>query len=190
MSEFEKRIEQLRIKRQSSPLFAVPLMGAEARPGGEEGEQTPGVEEEEEKEETGTQPTVEQATKPTTGRDPRCPTEQERAEHELTHLPFRIWCRACVEGRLDNHAHPTLQRDHDVPTVLMDYAFVSRTHDEKSLTLLIMKDRDSRALQADVALHKGRGEEEVIEQAADNVRHLGHETNHQNRQRASTYLTT
>lgn len=25
--------------------------------------------------------------------DPRMPSEEERREHELTHLPFRNWCR-------------------------------------------------------------------------------------------------
>ena len=39
-----------------------------------------------------------------------------------------------------------------------------------------MNDRDSGILMADVAMHKGRGEEEVIEQAAENIRRLGHIT--------------
>ena len=36
---------------------------------------------------------------------PRQPTEQERMEHELTHLPYRSWCPLCVQGkgRADNH---------------------------------------------------------------------------------------
>ena len=25
--------------------------------------------------------------------------EQERIEHEMTHLPFRSWCRHCITGR-------------------------------------------------------------------------------------------
>ena len=31
--------------------------------------------------------------------DPRQLSEQERTEHEMTHLPFRSWCRQCVKGR-------------------------------------------------------------------------------------------
>ena len=107
-------------------------------------------------------------------RDPRCPSAQERAEHELTHLPFRIWCKACVEGRLENRPHPLVQRHHDVPTVLMDYAFVSKADEPRSTTILVMKDRESRTIMADVVLHKGRGEEETIQQAAENVRRLGY----------------
>ena len=29
---------------------------------------------------------------------PRGPTAEERREHELTHLPFRSWCRHCIMG--------------------------------------------------------------------------------------------
>ena len=31
--------------------------------------------------------------------DPRQPGQQEKEEHEMTHLPFRSWCRHCVMGR-------------------------------------------------------------------------------------------
>ena len=30
--------------------------------------------------------------------DPREPREEEKLEHEKTHLPFRSWCRHCVMG--------------------------------------------------------------------------------------------
>ena len=31
--------------------------------------------------------------------DPVKPSQKEIDEHELTHLPFRNWCRECVHGR-------------------------------------------------------------------------------------------
>ena len=31
--------------------------------------------------------------------DPRLPTEEEVAHHELTHLPYRNWCPVCVKAR-------------------------------------------------------------------------------------------
>ena len=31
--------------------------------------------------------------------DPKDPSEEKRKEHELTHLPFRNWCRHCIRGR-------------------------------------------------------------------------------------------
>ena len=30
---------------------------------------------------------------------PRSPTEQEREGHEVSHIPFRSWCEACVRVR-------------------------------------------------------------------------------------------
>ena len=32
-------------------------------------------------------------------RAPRQPTEREREEHEVTHMPYKAWCDACVKGR-------------------------------------------------------------------------------------------
>ena len=33
------------------------------------------------------------------------PTKQQVEEHNLTHLPFRNWCPACVGGRAKNQPH-------------------------------------------------------------------------------------
>ena len=30
---------------------------------------------------------------------PKQPTDKELEEHELTYLPFRSWCKECVQGR-------------------------------------------------------------------------------------------
>ena len=37
--------------------------------------------------------------KPERMHEPGEPSSEERREHELTHLPFRSWCRHCVKGR-------------------------------------------------------------------------------------------
>ena len=33
--------------------------------------------------------------------DPRQPSEQERIDHEMTHVFYRSWCRLCVKGVKD-----------------------------------------------------------------------------------------
>ena len=33
------------------------------------------------------------------------PSKQEIEEHELTHTPFRSWCKFCVKGRANNNPH-------------------------------------------------------------------------------------
>ena len=36
---------------------------------------------------------------------PEGPSEKEREEHNLTHIPFRDWCEHCVRGRARRRAH-------------------------------------------------------------------------------------
>ena len=47
---------------------------------------------------------------------------------------------------------------------------MKKTGDDRSLTILVTKDRNSKA----VVVYKGRGEEETISQAVDNIKNLGH----------------
>ncbi len=45
--------------------------------------------------------------------DPYQPTKEEVDQHNLTHLPYRSWCRHCVRGRGKSHAkvmHTIIQR--------------------------------------------------------------------------------
>jgi hypothetical protein len=60
-------------------------------------------------------------------RDPGQPTREERARHDLTHLPFRPWCADCVAGRAADDPHRRVVRDDDDgPTkVSVDYGFFS-----------------------------------------------------------------
>ena len=89
-------------------------------------------------------------------RDPQAPTAGERAAHEATHLPFRSWCIECVAGRLDNPPHRRVEQEENaVPEVLMDYCFVRRDDECDTITILVMKDRKSRALQAWVLESRG-----------------------------------
>ena len=41
--------------------------------------------------------------------DPRQPSEEERREHCLTHLPYRNWCQHCVKGRGREADHEQLK---------------------------------------------------------------------------------
>ncbi len=60
-------------------------------------------------------------------RDPGQPTRDERAAHELTHLPFRPWCADCAAGKAADDPHRRAARgEDDGPTkVSVDYGFVS-----------------------------------------------------------------
>ena len=72
-------------------------------------------------------------------RDRRQPTENERHEHSLTHVPFRNWCKACVLSRSKENPHQqrTLyERMHqDKTTIQLDYMFPWNDGDCMVLTM-------------------------------------------------------
>ena len=70
---------------------------------------------------------------------PRTPTKVEREEHDVSHVPYRPWCRICVTGRGLERRHVTQSgdRDDDRPRVFADCDYFSGD----STPLLIAKDR-------------------------------------------------
>ena len=58
---------------------------------------------------------------------PRVPSEQERREHELTHVPHRCWCEHCVRGQGSEYGHSAVVGNNaanEVPRVILDYCFL------------------------------------------------------------------
>ena len=56
--------------------------------------------------------------------DPVEPTEQEVAEHFLTHLPFRNWCRHSARGRGVEMPHKKGTGERTLPEVHFDFCFM------------------------------------------------------------------
>ena len=109
-------------------------------------------------------------------RSPTAPTAAERAAHEPTHLPYRSWCDVCVAGRRDNPAHRSVEHDDNaVHEVMMDYCFLRRHDEEEVITLLVMKERQSRAIQAWVVPSKSTVLDEgaAAERAVEGIRRFG-----------------
>ena len=54
-------------------------------------------------------------------RVPNLPTDNERALHNMTHLPFRSWCLVClkVKSKSDQHRRLKLKS----PVIQVDFAF-------------------------------------------------------------------
>ena len=86
-------------------------------------------------------------------RDPGTPSAAERAAHELTHWPYRSWCKACVAGMATGLQHRHVKPDDamsDVTRVIMDFAYLKENvklqdgeHEksevaESSLTMIIL----------------------------------------------------
>ena len=96
--------------------------------------------------------------------DVKGPSRKEREEHEATHCIYRSWCKHCVKGRgrEDGHQRKTTADERpEVPTIAMDYCFMGK-EDKKPLTILVIKDNDSKAMKAFSANHKGSGDGRIV----------------------------
>ena len=122
--------------------------GGEAADGGDIGER---VDEEVIEMDDGDREGDAPAAQPRVPKSPREPTSQERALHEITHIPLRTWCRHCMRGRSKDVYHARLDCEHDVPRIGMDYMHISEqgvSHkageiekgETEVLTMLVLKD--------------------------------------------------
>lgn len=76
---------------------------------------------------------VQEAQPARPGRIPAAPTPEERAKHELTHIPYRAWCASCVRGRAKSDPHRRRDIDPDFPEIQIDYCFVKTSDDQDVL---------------------------------------------------------
>ena len=98
---------------------------------------------------------------------PYLPTQSEIDDHEIDHIPYRSWCKACVEGRGREDGHFAVEyKSRSVPTVGFDYLFVSKRgvfskkdwkaeDDERFMKVLVVKDFNSKAVFAHAVQRKG-----------------------------------
>ena len=108
-------------------------------------------------------------------RDPGAPSPADWDAHQATHLPFRIWCPECVKGRRDNPAHQRVPAEvREIPEVGMDYCYLRRAESDEKITILLQKDRDSKAIRAQVVESKGVACEEAVEAALPGIREFRH----------------
>ena len=116
----------------------------------------------------------EEARRARKARDPGAPSVADWEAHQATHLPFRVWCHNCVRGRRDNAPHRSVPAEvREVPEVGMDYCFLRRAESDDKITVLLQKDRDSRAM-TQVLESKGVACEEAVEAALRGINEFGH----------------
>ena len=108
-------------------------------------------------------------------RDPGAPTQAERDAHPSTHPPFRSSRDECVQGRRAAPPHCRQKRSAgEIPEVSFDYAFCRRDDETELATLLVMRDRDSKAIRAWTLERKGVDMEETVNRAVAGVQQLGY----------------
>ena len=90
---------------------------------------------------------------------PANPTDDERAKHALTHVPFRTWCSACITGQAGEDKHQRRKKDRpddrSVATLGLDYCFLSRDDEREQATALILALRPSNCVGASIVPQKG-----------------------------------
>ena len=120
----------------------------------------------------------EESDRPRGIRDPGQPSAAERAEHDLSHIPARPWCRHCIRGKAKDK--PSLKirgaySENLIPRVRLDYCFL--TENERDDVEQGRQDRpgDDRAAPQEEAIpERDEDEDEVAEifgdfLATDNV---------------------
>ena len=91
--------------------------------------------------------------------DPREPSQQEKEEHEMTHLPFRSWCRHCImdRGREEDY-RKAMEEERQVPEGHLNFMFTRDEKEGKTLALLVVRERTTRAVLSTVVPRKTTGE--------------------------------
>ena len=90
--------------------------------------------------------------------DPREPTDEERRDHEMTHLPYRSWCEDCVKGRGKEEDCRRTMREADFPEVSFDFCFLGEEGSGQTLAVLVGKDRRTGMMLATVTPRKSSGQ--------------------------------
>ena len=105
-------------------------------------------------------------------RDPGAPTQAEIEAHNITHLPYRAWCPACVAGKSRDRLHRKAESDENkgVPQDVFDYCFLGGAGDEETVAIQVAKDRKTRMIFAHMIPRKGlvslHGAEKMIKDIA------------------------
>ena len=85
-------------------------------------------------------------------RAPVLPSKEEVEAHNVSHLPCRSWCSACVRsGGLSLRHHKVdakTKEAEQMPTVSVDYGFFGQPEDRAhdTLQVLVMRDRKRKGI--------------------------------------------
>ena len=92
-------------------------------------------------------------------RMPGSPSEEARASHARTHIPYRDWCDCCVAGRRQAAAHRSASREgrYSTAQIAADYWFMGGSDDanRESLPVLVFYEKVRKVLYAHAAPAKG-----------------------------------
>ena len=99
--------------------------------------------------------------------DPGGPIESQREDHRACgHIPYRTWCRHCVEGRSTGEQHRARPGKRSICVFAFDYLYLDAAGqlvkrepqmqmDDVDVTILVAKDTMGKAVFAHVVPQKG-----------------------------------
>ena len=90
--------------------------------------------------------------------DPKLPTKAEVEEHNLTHLPFRNWCRHCIRGRGKEMPHRKVMEEPTMQEFHFDWAFPGEEDGSGMLKVLVGRMRGVKMTMSTVHPSKTTGE--------------------------------
>ena len=91
--------------------------------------------------------------------DPKLPSQAEIDFHMMTHLPYRNWCEHCVKGRAKEMSHQTIAKKDKPETIEfhMDFYFPGEEDGTGALTILVIRERQTRMTMASAVPSKSMG---------------------------------
>ena len=109
-------------------------------------------------------------------RNPGNPNAEEIEKHNVMgHLPYRPWCSVCVEAKGKEMAHKRGHEPGDKPQVGLDYkSFGQEADRDDKTTMIVLKDRESRAMFTHICLCKGPNDVWIVDQLVSDINGMGH----------------
>ena len=90
--------------------------------------------------------------------DPKKPSNEAIVEHDMTHLPYRNWCKHCVRGRGKEMAHKKTEEMPEMTEVHIDFAFMGEEDKPgETIPILVAKERSTRMCMAAATPRKTTG---------------------------------
>ncbi|CAK0869006.1 unnamed protein product [Prorocentrum cordatum] len=83
------------------------------------------------------------------------PSAKEKARHELTHCPYRAWCRYCLTGQATEDPHKSQSKESTVAKLALDYCFLAREGELHKAKILVFVLRPPGAVGATQVAKKG-----------------------------------
>ena len=92
----------------------------------------------------------------------------------MTHLPFRCWCRNSVRGRAESDPYLWQKpKDLVIPELHADYCFLGKA-DEKTVHIMVLRDRATQMTCSMIIKEKGIGDGYVVRRVIAFSRELGY----------------